>query len=443
MKIKMEDGSEVDIDDRKLLSFIAIIGIKVDSIEKYISWIIVAIGLVFAMLFVHVSFSADLEFIPPLLHDTSNNPAADPNNPRVHGAEVITFGSGRYLFYADQLEIYKREIRNDGSLSPASKSRFNIPPYGDRDLNLFNYSICSNCRYGCAGYDVQGTVLWSMGEYDSPIFGESRRYVDSSSIGCFTFLVGSQQYMVGRLSPLCQGNSIVQINGINPENLTLVQCITDAVGTPISVDAGIWMENYNKTPQDPTIGWIYLFDSSLRRVYSYDVQDTGNGIRLQPYGWWGNFVWILDSGFSVRWVRLYDPIGVGLFNGRLSIFDLSNPILPTVISTKTLQLASAAATVEISGNYVWFGVMHTVDNGSSFVFDISDPTNPVEVDQEFFSLTQPWNQYNYIGNKGAAWDGNDLFLTRNSVLERVRLTPGQSPAIFDDGFESGDTGAWQ
>ena len=83
----------------------------------------------------------------------------------------------------------------------------------------------------------------------------------------------------------------------------------------------------------------------------------------------------------------------------------------------------AANSVELAYPYLYVGTMHTVDTGSGHLYDISNPFDPQEIDPEFWYADQPWNDFDYMSNKGGAFtpDGEWLFLARYSVLERFHV----------------------
>jgi len=364
-----------------------------------------------------------LEFSPPLLFDTSGDPSASPFNPRSRGAEVFSWGGHQYLLHGTGNELQLFQADDPPVPGPARDSSFQVPPYGDRDYNLFNFSVCDDCRFGAAGFDVQGMVLWDFGAGTSPAFSGSRRYVDSGTIGAFTFSWNGQQYLIARVSPQCQGNALVTFDGINPEDLALVQCVTDAAGVPIPVDAGFWLDD--PVPGDDVVGFVYLLDSSDRDVNMYSVRIVGGHPRLTAEGAVVKAVWILDHGFDVvadppePWA----PFAVSAYTTGLKVWDLSDPTAPYPIFSGTLPFLVAANSVELRYPFLYVGTMHTVDTGSGHFYDISNPFEPREVDPEFWHRSQPWNDFDYMSNKGGAFtlDAEWLFLARYSVLERFHV----------------------
>ena len=379
-----------------------------------------------------------LEYVPPPLFDTSWNPLPSPDNPRSRGAEVFTWGGHQYLLHATGNDLQLFNIDDPSLPSAPVDSDFQVPPYGDRNYNLFNFSVCNDCRYGAAGYDVQGLVLWDFGTGAEPVFVDQERWVDSGSIGGFTFSYGGQQYLIGRVSPQCQGNALVTFDGIHPGDLGFVQCITDVGGVPNPVDGGFWLDD--TVPGDEVVGSVYLLDSSTRDIHMYSVRIRGGHPSLTPEGAVIKAVWIIDHGMdlAIDPPAPWPPFAVSAYNDGLKVWDLSDPVSPVLIATHPLPFMVAANSVELVYPYLYVGTMGTVDLGSGHFYNLS--THGLdEVDPDFWDPIQPWNAYPYMSNKGGAFsrDGKWLFLSRYSVLERFHVL-----CVFGDGFEGGGTEAW-
>ena len=387
-----------------------------------------------------------LEFLPPPMFDTSSNPAASPANPRSRGAEVISWGGHQYLVHGIGNELELFNVDNPASPGAGFRSGFGVPPYGDRDYNLFNFTVCDDCRYGAAGFDVQGLVLFDFGSNTTPAWAGDQRWIDSGSIGAFTFKYNNQQYLIARVSSQCQGNALVTFNGINSANLGFVQCVSDAGGVPIPVDGGFWLDD--TVAGDEVVGYVYLLDSSTRNVNMYSVRVQGGHPRLTAEGAVIKGVWILDHGFDIveNPPAPWAPFAVSAYNDGLKVWDLSDPTAPELIHTGTLPFMVAANSVEVEYPYLYVGTMHTPDNGSGHTYDISNPFQPQEFEPEFWYRGLGWNDYNYLSNKGGAFTpgGDYLFLTRYSVMEKfavdcVQSAPAASYSVSPNGPFPGDT----
>ena len=96
------------------------------------------------------------------------------------------------------------------------------------------------------------------------------------------------------------------------------------------------------------------------------------------------------------------------------MWDLSDPTAPYPIYSGELPFAVAANSVEVRYPFLYVGTMHTVDTGSGHLYDISNPYEPQEVDPEFWHRSQPWNDFDYMSNKGGDFtlDAEWLFLAR-------------------------------
>ncbi len=372
-----------------------------------------------------------LAFDPPLLFDTSGNPASSPSNPRSRGAEVFYWAGHPYLVHGtgNELEVF----RVDDPENPVGGggSSFDVPPWGDRDYNLFNFSVCDDCRFGAAGFDAQGLVLWDFGTGAQPSFTSSLRYPEAVAYGAFTFSYNNQQYLVAPVSSQCQGSALVTFDGIEPTGLGLVQCVTSVGGTPLTVDAGFWLDD--TVAGDDVVGYVYLLDSSSRNVHMFSVRIQGGHPHLTPEGAVMQAVWILDHGFDIVEdpPAPWPPVAVSAEDGGLRVWDLSDPSAPELIFNMTLTYPSTATSVEVAYPYLYVGTMGTVADGSGHLFDVSNPYEPQEVDAGFWSTSQPWNAYGFMANQGGAFtaDGEWLFLARSSVLERFHVECVVQPPV--------------
>jgi hypothetical protein len=375
-----------------------------------------------------------LEYVPPLWHNTSGNPAADPGNPRAFGALILTWRSQPYLLWSDGNEVRKCQIHGDGSLGACSSSHFDVPPPSDQDYILMSWAVCDDCRFGLAAFNTQGTVLFDMGTGTSPLISQGVRYQDAGTLGGFTWKFSGRQYMVSRVPPGCQGWSVAEITGTAVADLRVVQCVESSTGVPIGVDGGVWM------PETDAAGWLYLLDSSLRRVYPYRVTQQGADPHLEAFPWAINAVCLRDCGLSVAWT---ERRAVSAFSDGMRVWDIGDPTAPVLLSVTSLPITAPGMSAEVRWPYAYVSTMAGVSTGSTHLFDLTDPLHPVEVDPHFWDSTQPWNAYNWMSNKGGTWWGDHLYLARYSVGERFDLhVEAGEPPLFADGFESGDTSAW-
>ena len=392
-----------------------------------------------ACLSVCAASTTGLEYVPLPWHNTSSNCTADPAVKRVYGPTVMRWGGRDYLVGASQLNPWKAELRATG-LGPLSWARLGVPAYGDRDINLFNITVCDDCRYGAAGFDVQGLVVWDWGTGTGPLWGPSHRYVDSGTAGALTFVYGGRQYLIARLSPACQGDALVEVTGVEQADMRLVECVYNGAGQPYVIDGGFWLPR-DPAPGDPVTGHVWLLDRQLgERVHTYTVTTVNGDPHLTAIGWVFRAGWLLAPGVAVDQEH---GVAVSAYSDGLSVWSLDDPAAPTRLSLTPLWPGARMWGVSLRWPYVWAGVTNSIDPQVTFLLDITRPEAPVMLDPGYWALSHPWNTYPCAGNGGAAWYGDTLYLARKSVGLRHDLNIEiVDPPLFVDGFESGTTAAW-
>jgi hypothetical protein len=376
-----------------------------------------------------------LEFVPPLLFGGPGQIPPDPDVPaRCMGIDMFTLGGHRYLIHnlGNDLEI----VRLDDPLDPGPPvdSSFGVPPWGDRDYNLFNFTVCDECRYGVAAFDTQGRVLFDLGTGQAPSFATYHYYADAPGRGAFTFMHGTQQYLVSsRVQDVCESNdALFAFNGVDPTDLLFLQCVTDAPGDPVGTLNGFSIPG--------STSYVYLV-TTHGRVEMYQVTGSGTDLRLQPLGWTIGAGWLFGRGIDLDldapppFLRLAVSAGPS----GVQVWDLYDPGAPVVLSQWDPNPGLAMRTVAIEYPHVWVGAdWETTTAGSTFTYDISDPSSPQGLDPGFWYGSNPWSSYPGSVNVGAVFtaDSEWLFLSRSSVLERIHFCQ------FADGFESGSPSAW-
>jgi hypothetical protein len=133
-------------------------------------------------------------------------------------------------------------------------------------------------------------------------------------------------------------------------------------------------------------------------------------------------------------------------SGVLSIYDIGygvgSPTAPVLLSQLDLLGLDGANAVAID-----FPIVH-VSQQYSFTepqtFDVSTPTSPAPLDQDFWDPSHGWNSFSAcVKNNQALFsdDGTAMYLSRYSSLQIIDPTACPGP-LFEDGFETGDLSRW-
>ncbi len=373
----------------------------------------------------------------PLLHDTSDNPDGVPWNPRALGVLRWQRDGEPYLIANLGNDLAMWKINNPAAPGPKAESHFGVPPFGDRDYNLFSFDICDGCRLGIAGFDAQGMVIWDSGTLvGHPRLSVSKYHPSASGIGGVTYMAGGSEYLIARNLPgsTCSGKpTLWRIWGLGDADREVVQCLsagTQAIGCDGGYRLSDATGDYVVVADQSRRGWLFriLADGQLAYtgVYYMAPTSTGHGLAYDPEHH------LVASAFGH--VRLYSTADEGL----------GNPVLVADWEPETAHVTSLVA-------LKWPYLLVGPTAGQVYAYSVADPANPVRVDEVFWSASQPWNSYDYAQFRDAVFtdDGGWMFLARFSVLERFAVSgscivPPEPPAaIFSNGFESGDTSAWR
>jgi hypothetical protein len=381
------------------------------------------------------------EFLPPLLFDTSDNDSAVPSNPRVHAVQLLRWKAHRYALYHIGNDLAYRRIDSPPSFGTEYRSRFNVPPWGDRDYNLFNFAVCDDCRFGFAGFEVQGSVYFDFGTSLVPGWNRTRRDANQGVQGAFTFEHSGQQYLLvdnhpaGCTSGAQSRTTLLTFDDYTAGGQTPVQCVDLGTGR-----LGILGGEYLPASASPD-GFAYAYvvgAGSL--VHVFRITGTGASLRLQHVGAPLYGTWL--HGRGIRFDLDHDLM-VSAWQGGVDLWNVSNPAAPAMVHRWHPPGVTYTNIAAISWPLVFTAAKGTV---AVFVYDISQPTNPQLVDPTFWELSNPWNSYNRSSAYDAEFvDGSWLLFARFSVLQQYSVCDPTEPppdAIFADGFEDGTTSAW-
>ena len=354
--------------------------------------------------------------------DCSAQPVID----RVFRLQTITWKAHDYLFVDEGNEI--RIFNIDNPLNPISvtTSSFNIPNVGDSDYDMVNFTVCNDCRYGMANFKA-ATVLFDLGAGATPSFAGVYKNFNANIIqGGYTFWSGAHQYLVAASlgSNSCANNKsgLYQFNGIDEIGNPLLECLdVDGSGTEI-------LNGISVLPTDPTI--LYMSDRFDRfRIFEIETTPVFGLTYLGNGG--------VDRANMARGYGVSVDAAVGLMavanGGELFIYDIGHtsgsPDGPILRSTTTLPALSNANAVAIKSTIVHVAQQFTTYEPQTF--DVSNPSNPVALDQQFWDPSHPWNSLGAcIWNNHAVFsdDGAALYLSRYSSLQVIDPTACSGPA---------------
>jgi hypothetical protein len=116
-------------------------------------------------------------------------------------------------------------------------------------------------------------------------------------------------------------------------------------------------------------------------VATYDTPDWDNDVTVS-----GDYAFVAANSLGLR------------------VFDISNPVSPSLVGSA--GTSGNASCVEISGDYAYVGATHNFT-----VIDISDPTNPIQVDNEdswFAEGIAITGDYAYVPREGNGFNVFDI-----------------------------------
>ncbi len=354
------------------------------------------------------------------------NCTAQPELDRVFRLQTITWKGHLYLFVDEGNEIKIFNIDNPLNPTIITTSFFTVPNVGDSDYDLMNFSVCDDCRYGIASYKA-ATVLFDLGTGTTPTFVDEYKNFDASLIqGGFTFQYGAQQYLVAAslgANPCANNKSgLYQFNDIDEFDNPLLECL-DVDGTGTEILNGISLESAN-----PQV--LYMSDRFDRfRIFQIHTSPT---FGLTYAGNGGVDRANMGRGYGVEIDENAGVMAVANL-GELYIYDVGHtsgsPVSPILRSTTTLSggLDNANA-VGLKFPVVHVSTQYNLTEPQTF--DISNPTNPVPLDQQFWDPSHPWNSLgDCIWNNHAVFsnDGSALYLSRYSSLQVIDPTPCFGP----------------
>ena len=352
-----------------------------------------------------------LHWVPPLLVNSSGNPGADPSIQRVLGVDTMWWKGTQFLLAntGNNLSLW----RVSAPLSPIFKggSAFGAGVFGDRDYNLFNFSVCDGCRWGVASFEQLGAILFDLGIDQQPDFGVQHQYAEATSKGAFTFSHAGSQYLLINGMPggdpgLPAPANLFLMSGVEPEQLTRLARV-DVAGQAITVLGGAKIDNASGT-------FVYVFDTSLHG-HIFKLSGTGQDLVLTYRGSPFMSSMVHSRGFRVD---ASGSLAAAVWGSNAAVYDLSIGDQPRVLEAWTPSPSVQMTSVAIGYPFVWMGQKGSQANR---VYRVDRAGGPEVVDPGFWDPLRSWNAfpftYDYDGVMSA--DGSALYLGRYAVMETV------------------------
>jgi len=351
----------------------------------------------------------------PIWFDTGSNCASQPSIDRVFGSQSFQWQGSEFVAVNQGNEI---SIRRVSDMRAVATSAFNVPNMGDSDYDLYNFSVCNDCRYGVASYKL-GSVFFDLGAGTIPQFYNFEYDAAAKLIpGAYTFEAGAQ-YLIAE-SQQCSGSALYRFDAFDSRQF--LECVT-VPGRVVQTVGGFQLRDA-----------LYLTDKTTR-VYLMQYQTQHLQYVSQPWTAYSikDSAMDIDAGGEIASVA--NNTGLHLYDVTQELSPIELAVLPGSFNRST-----------ISYPLVMVGTKGFVN--SEHVYDVSTGAF-VEVDVDFDS--HPNHQCAEFQSGEFVQGGDKLILTRYSYGDQfdssgwaVPATPTPIPdLLFKSGFESGDLSEWQ
>lgn len=364
-----------------------------DKYEKFLMWVVYAcLGVLMFQCAATVASSACIQDGGVLR--SSFNCTGMPSIPKYFDPAIFTWKGRQILAVSDGNELVYWNITTSNPI-PIAGSVFNVPNQGDSDYDMMGYSICDDCRFGVGVWKL-GIVIWDQGTGVNPGFSSKRFYpIGTDPRGAFVYSEGGKQYLVAKFLPGDMGGTATLYEVVSPTQLVPIKQISTP-GTRIVGGKRIGQYVYLGMMDN----WLYTFrieGGSLTYVNRSPIRASlGRG-----------------DGFSVS-----GNLAVSAFVDGAKLWNVANPASPVLLYSFTGSYQYAA----INGNIVWFVGSNNIPKN----YFINNPSNPVQFDNEFWYLSNPWNNYgsSCVMPTGAVFssDGKTLYFGRYAVFQKVNYT---------------------
>lgn len=356
-----------------------------------------------------------------------------------------SFYPGKIHWNGDELLIHSTgndlaiwNIQDPAHPIEITSSDFQVGNMGDQDYDLLAWTACDDCRYGVATF-VLGTVAFDLGTGALPSFQDFHVHFQYPELNrTMTFSHEGHQYLIaGGIQDACEGKAgLYLFNGTNLDSLQLQQCLEGPYGNLMSSGGGLYLQHAELNE-----GKAYIWLNVGLQVHIFRIEGPGDGLSLTYVATPPNMSILWPGGLDVD---LENKIATTAGRndtsvGRIwQVFSLEDPV-------QVGSLGFQGTTASLAYPIVWLA--QYAQTASSHTVDISEPSAPQLMDDQFWSGDNPWNDLPCWGGEfGGVFseDGSYLFVSRWERLQQFdfRQCQGDPSIIFVGRFETGDTSQW-
>jgi hypothetical protein len=383
------------------------------------AWSIAVASFVLLTIILPVSASGQqcLELDPAFLLDTSGD--APYLARRAVSTELLRWADHDYLIGNDGNGLVLWDI--DDPSSPQLLTSRQLIGYGDallmpaaaREHNLFNISMCDDCRFAVTHSESVASIFLDLGTGAVPSLATATVHEGPRGMGSFTFSHNDQQYLIinnlpggcdtGLIRPKA---SLFELNGIGEDQQPLVSCVETTGGASFEVYGGQYVANGSGA-------FLYLVDSTSR-VHIYEIDDSGEALALIYRS--SPMVAAMVHGKGLR-VDVVNNIAATASNLGVTLWDITDPGDPSELSSWSAAVGSMNL-VAIAHPYLWVGSKGTE---LAFTYDIEDPSDPQPLHHDFWDPDDWGYDYSSVFDAVFSRDRSTLYLARFSILATIGL----------------------
>ncbi|HSO22698.1 MAG TPA: hypothetical protein VLT81_07310 [Chondromyces sp.] len=345
-----------------------------------------------------------------VLLDTSYSCVSDPRRERAFGVETFAWKGRDYLALNAGNELWIYNIDNPAQPVLVAESAFEFGTVGDSDYDLLEFDVGNDSRFAVLEHKKVRTVVVDLGTAEVPRFSGHTKY-EATYPGGVVFNHGGQSYLVTRANDRCSLNAGL-FTVSSTSNLGFVQCL-DVNGTGLRLNGG----------QTLAVGadtYLYLGDGDNGTARTFKVSGTGASVSASYVS--------TPSGMRAYGDSLsIDPhnmlaASANVDTGRVTIYDISNPGVPSVRWQFDKKWAHHVALRSVgAGATPVLSVVAGAGINTAQMFLIKS-AGPEPVDNAFWSdLSEPHNEFQacVLDTSGTLSPNGDAFYWSRFTLHQV------------------------